>query len=90
MARGKKPKIRVLSVIFETEVQDVERRFSLPSRIAKLLGVGAKDYVMLAIAGPDEIEEDERRKLVSSVEILDQRLKPGEKIRVRVSLPRAR
>jgi hypothetical protein len=70
--RGKNSEVGVLSVIFDTEVQDVERRFSLPGQMAKLLGVGSKDYVMLAIAGTDGIGEDERRKLVSGVEILDQ------------------
>ncbi len=83
MARGEHPDWEILSVTFETKVQDVEKRFSLPKEIAAMLGVANRDYLNVSIDGVTTTTE--KMQLVSDVEILDGRLTSGNKIRVTVS-----
>ncbi len=87
MARGKHPDWQVLKVEFETYVQDVDQRFSLPQDIADLLKVKPLDWVRVSVDGTVRIAE-ETMQLVSGLEICDERLQRSERIRVQVSLPK--
>jgi hypothetical protein len=86
MAQGKRPNWRILSVSFETTVQDGAARFSVPEGVRKLFKVKRGDHLQISMKTETGTRiPREARVLTSGSELLDARLNPGEKIRVRVS-----
>jgi hypothetical protein len=95
MPRGKRPNWRILSVAFETSLQDAgQLRFSIPGGIAQLLGIKkSKKRLHLSIKTPaNSVVYDARKTLTSGKEITGAGMKkfglqPGHRIRVQVSRP---
>jgi len=95
MPRGKRPNWRILSVAFETSLQDAgQLRFSIPNEIAQLLGIKrSKKRLALSIKTlSGGVVYDARKTLTSGKEITGAGMKKfglqtGQRIRVQVSRP---
>jgi len=93
MPRGKRPHWRILSVAFETSLQDAgQLRFSIPKEIAQLLGIKrSKKRLALSIKTlSGGVVYDARKTLTSGKEVTGagmkkSGLKTGQRIRVQVS-----
>jgi hypothetical protein len=95
MPRGKRPHWRILSVAFETSLQDAgQLRFSIPNEIAQLIGIKrSKKRLALSIKTlSGGVVYDARKTLTSGKEITGAGMKKfglqtGQRIRVQVSRP---
>jgi hypothetical protein len=87
---------RILSVIFETNVQNAAARFSIPAKVCQLLGgMSDRSRIELVIKTPSgRVIYSGVKKLVSGREIYGQgingNVKPGEHIIVTASRPHKR